>query len=78
MVRLKSNPNNSHEDFEALCCLLAGGFASEAETQTLEEHLPSCPSCRKMMEDMTELTDLLRLQADVIFPPHSVASAAQE
>jgi hypothetical protein len=78
MVRLKGNPNNSHEDFEELCCLHAGGFASEAEAQKLDEHLQSCPSCRKMMQEMTELTDLLRLQADVIFSPDSVASSLQK
>jgi hypothetical protein len=45
-----------HEHYEELCALAATGQASESELQDLRCHLETCPSCRSVAYDFTQLS----------------------
>jgi hypothetical protein len=47
---------NTHEHYEELCALAATGQASESELQDLRSHLETCPSCRSIAYDFTQLS----------------------
>jgi hypothetical protein len=47
---------NTHEHYEKLCALAATGQASESELQDLRSHLETCPSCRSVAYDFTQLS----------------------
>ena len=47
---------NTHEQYEELCALAATGQASEVELEDLRSHLETCPSCRSMAYDFTEIS----------------------
>jgi hypothetical protein len=47
---------NTHEHYEELCALAATGQASESELQDLRSHLETCPSCRSVAYDFTQLS----------------------
>lgn len=47
---------NTHEHYEELCALAASGQASEVELGDLRSHLDTCPSCRGMAYDFTEIS----------------------
>jgi hypothetical protein len=47
---------NIHEHYEELCALAATGQASESELQDLRSHLETCPSCRSIAYDFTQLS----------------------
>ena len=47
---------NTHEHYEELCALAATGQASESELQDLRCHLETCPSCRSVAYDFTQLS----------------------
>jgi hypothetical protein len=46
---------NTHEHYEELCAVAASGQASEAELADLRAHLDTCPSCRSLAYDLTEI-----------------------
>ena len=46
---------NTHEHYEELCALAASGQASEVELADLRSHLDTCPSCRSLAYDFTEI-----------------------
>lgn len=62
----KSN-DNSHEHFEELCSLAAGGQIAADELQELEEHLRGCERCRESLEEATALANLLHGEAGTVF-----------
>ena len=47
---------NTHEHYEELCAVAASGQASDAELADLRSHLETCPSCRSMAYDFTEIS----------------------
>jgi hypothetical protein len=47
---------NTHEHYEELCALAASGQASEVELADLRSHLDTCPSCRGVAYDFTEIS----------------------
>ena len=47
---------NTHEHYEELCAVAASGQASEVELADLRSHLETCPSCRSMAYDFTEIS----------------------
>ncbi len=47
---------NSHEHYEELCALAASGQASQGDLADLKAHLESCPSCRSLADDFTQLS----------------------
>jgi hypothetical protein len=47
---------NTHEHYEELCALAATGQASESELQGLRSHLETCPNCRSVAYDFTQLS----------------------
>jgi len=47
---------NSHEHYEELCALAASGQASQLDVADLKSHLESCPSCRGLADDFTQLS----------------------
>src|SRR5208282_6534077 len=47
---------NTHEHYEELCAVAASGQASEGELADLRFHLETCPSCRSMAYDFTEIS----------------------
>jgi hypothetical protein len=47
---------NTHEHYEELCALAATGQASESELQDLRSHLETCPNCRSVAYDFTQLS----------------------
>jgi hypothetical protein len=47
---------NIHEHYEELCAVAASGQASEVELEDLRSHLETCPSCRSMAYDFTEIS----------------------
>jgi hypothetical protein len=46
---------NTHEHYEELCAVAASGQASEVELADLRSHLETCPSCRSLAYDFTEI-----------------------
>ena len=46
----------SHEHYEELCALAVSGQASEPDLADLNAHLESCPSCRALADDFTQLS----------------------
>jgi hypothetical protein len=46
---------NTHEHYEELCAVAASGQASEAELADLRAHLDTCPTCRSLAYDFTEI-----------------------
>jgi len=46
---------NTHEHYEELCAVAASGQASEVELADLRSHLQTCPSCRSLAYDFTEI-----------------------
>ena len=46
---------NTHEHYEELCAVAASGQASEGELADLRSHLETCPSCRSLAYDFTEI-----------------------
>ena len=46
---------NTHEHYEELCAVAASGQASEVELADLRSHLDTCPSCRSLAYDFTEI-----------------------
>jgi len=46
---------NTHEHYEELCAVAASGQASEAELADLKAHLDTCPTCRSLAYDFTEI-----------------------
>lgn len=47
---------NSHEHYEELCALAVTGQASQPDLVDLKAHLESCPSCRSLADDFTQLS----------------------
>jgi len=47
---------NSHEHYEELCALAASGQALQPDLADLKAHLESCPSCRGLADDFTEVS----------------------
>ena len=47
---------NTHEHYEELCAVAASGQASELELADLRSHLETCPSCRSVAYDFTEIS----------------------
>ena len=47
---------NSHEHYEELCALAASGQASQPDLADLKAHLESCPSCRCLADDFTQVS----------------------
>jgi len=47
---------NSHEHYEELCALATSGQASQPDLADLKAHLESCPSCRGLADDFTQLS----------------------
>src|SRR5579863_4937544 len=47
---------NSHEHYEELCALAASGQASQPDLADLKVHLESCPSCRCLADDFTQVS----------------------
>lgn len=47
---------NIHEHYEELCALAATGQASDSELQDLRSHLETCPNCRSVAYDFTQLS----------------------
>jgi hypothetical protein len=47
---------STHEHYEELCALAVTGQASESELQDLRSHLDTCPSCRSLAYDFTQLS----------------------
>lgn len=47
---------NSHEHYEELCALAASGQASQPDLTDLKAHLESCPSCRCLADDFTQVS----------------------
>src|SRR5579863_4740470 len=47
---------NSHEHYEELCALAVSGQASKPDLADLEAHLETCPSCRGLADDFTQLS----------------------
>ena len=47
---------NSHEHYEELCALAVSGQASQPDLADLKAHLESCPSCRCLADDFTEVS----------------------
>ena len=46
---------NSHEHYEELCALAVSGQASQPDLADLKAHLETCPSCRGLADDFTQL-----------------------
>jgi hypothetical protein len=46
---------NTHEHYEELCAVASSGQASEVELADLRLHLETCPSCRSLAYDFTEI-----------------------
>ena len=46
---------NTHDHYEELCAVAASGQASEVELADLRSHLETCPSCRSIAYDFTEI-----------------------
>ena len=46
---------NTHEHYEELCAVAASGQASEGELADLRAHLDTCPTCRSLAYDFTEI-----------------------
>ncbi len=46
---------NTHEHYEELCAVAASGQATEVELADLRSHLETCPSCRSLAYDFTEI-----------------------
>ena len=46
---------NTHDHYEELCAVAASGQASEVELADLRSHLETCPSCRSLAYDFTEI-----------------------
>ena len=46
---------NTHEHYEELCAVAASGQASEVELADLRAHLDTCPTCRSLAYDFTEI-----------------------
>ena len=47
---------NSHEHYEELCALVASGQASQPDLADFKAHLESCPSCRCLADDFTQVS----------------------
>jgi hypothetical protein len=47
---------NIHEKYEELCALAASGQASQDELADLRSHLETCPSCRSVTYDFTQIS----------------------
>lgn len=47
---------NSHEHYEELCALAVSGQASQPDLADLKAHLETCPSCRGLADDFTQLS----------------------
>ena len=47
---------NSHEHYEELCALAASGQASQPDLADLKAHFETCPSCRGLADDFTQLS----------------------
>ena len=47
---------NSHEHYEELCALAVTGQASQPDLTDLKAHLETCPSCRSLTDDFTQLS----------------------
>ncbi len=47
---------NSHEHYEELCALAVSGQASQPDLMDLKAHLESCPSCRSLADDFTQVS----------------------
>ena len=46
---------NSHEHYEELCALAVSGQASQPDLADLKAHLETCPSCRGLADDFTQI-----------------------
>lgn len=47
---------NSHEHYEELCALAVSGEASHTDLADLKAHLETCPSCRGLADDFTQIS----------------------
>jgi hypothetical protein len=47
---------NSHEHYEELCALAASRQASQPDLADLKAHLETCPSCRGLADDFTQIS----------------------
>ena len=47
---------NSHEHYEQLCALAASGQASQPDLADLKAHLETCPGCRSLADDFTQVS----------------------
>jgi hypothetical protein len=47
---------NSHEHYEELCALAASGQAVQPDLADLKAHLETCPSCRSLADDFTQVS----------------------
>jgi hypothetical protein len=48
-------PDNSHDFFDQLCAMSAAGQISSEEQRILGEHLPSCASCKELVQQYNEI-----------------------
>ena len=46
---------NSHEHYEELCALAVSGEVSRTDLADLKAHLETCPSCRSLADDFTQI-----------------------
>jgi len=47
---------NSHEHYEELCALAVSGEVSRTDLADLRAHLETCPSCRGLTDDFTQIS----------------------
>jgi hypothetical protein len=47
---------NNHEHYEELCALAVSGEASRTDLADLKSHLETCPSCRGLADDFTQIS----------------------
>ncbi len=47
---------NSHEHYEELCALAVSGEVSHTDLADLKAHLETCPSCRGLADDFTQIS----------------------
>ncbi len=66
-MQFSSSSPNSHEYYEELASLAAGGHLSEEETRKLNEHLAQCEHCLHFYQDMLALSAGIQVHAEDLF-----------
>jgi anti-sigma factor RsiW len=75
---LPSSTPNSHEYFEELCSLSAGGHLDSEERIKLDAHLAECTACRGFYAEMGSLIAELNLNAEAVFSPEPSSTRTAE